>query len=773
MKASRLLASVSGVVIMGLLAGTAAAQTGPAAPASVTSDAVPTGQQATGTTQGTQAGGGASTNGAGNSYAEDVVVTAQKREQVLIDVPQSVTVIGGEALERQQAFSFQDYAKLVPGLQLAQSNPGEARIVLRGINTGGVAATVATYVDETPFGSSSGQVNSAILAGEFDTFDVARVEVLRGPQGTLYGASSLGGVLKFVTTAPSTSSVEARGRASIEAVDGGDLSYMGSAVVNLPLSSTLAVRASGFYRDYGGYIDSIGTGGSDVARNINGSRSYGGRVSALFKPVDALSIRLTAILQNLNTDAASYVASDPVTLRTLYGGLTQSQYVPEYTNIAYRLYNGAADLDLGFATLTSSTSYSTSKESLRDDLTVQYGALLGLYDDATGPAADLGLVQHTDVERFTQEVRLASPASDTFEWLLGGYYNHEKGAILQRIDVYDQGTLTLSTLLPQLADIFTRSRYEEIAGFANGTLHLGRKFDLTAGGRYSHNDQDANQGGSGLLAPPTLSSASKENVFTWQVAPKFKFNERAALYARAAKGFRPGGPNIVPPNAPTDVRTYRSDSLVSYEVGVKAETPGRQFAIDIAAFHIDWKDIQLFAQIGDFGVNANGGKAKSDGVEFTATMRPTRGYTVSVNGAYTDAKLRDDTDPLIGGRDGDRLPFTPKYAVSVNEDYQWRIAGKTDVYVGGSLRFVGEQTGPYSPTAIALTGRQYRIPSYAVVDLRAGVEFGKFSIEAYAKNLTNSVGKTSVTGEGNVPFGALQTGVIRPRVIGLTLGAGF
>ena len=707
----------------------------------------------------------------GDGQSEDVVVTALKREQTLIDVPQSVSVVSGESLERQQAFTFQDYAKLVPGLQIAQSNPGEGRVVLRGINTGGVAATVATYVDETPFGSSTGQANGAILAGEVDTFDMARIEVLRGPQGTLYGASSLGGVIKFVSATPDTTKIEGRARGSVEGTDGGEMSYNGSAMLNVPLSSTLAVRASGFYRRYGGFIDSDGLLGADVAKNINGTDSYGGRISALWKPIDALSIRLTAILQDLNSDAGSVVESDPVSLLTRRG-YVQSQYVPEYTDVRYRVYNGTGDLDLGFATVTSSTSYSTLKVALRDDLTVLYGGLLGVFDPATGPLVDIGLVQQTNTERFTQEVRIASAKSDVFEWLVGGYYNHEKGAILQRIDVYDQGTLTISDVLPPLADIFSRSRYEEFAGFANGTLHLGRVFDLDFGGRYSHNDQDANQGGTGLLAPPELSSESSEGVFTWSVAPKVKFGNHASLYARVAKGFRPGGPNIVPPSAPDSVKTYRSDSLVSYELGFKMETADRTFSLDASVFHIDWSDIQLFAQVEDFGVNANGGKAESNGVEFTATARPTRGLAVSVNGAYTDAKLREDTDPLINGRDGDRLPFTPQWAASVNGDYDWQVGAATTAFVGSSLRFVGEQAGPFSTEAV-LAGRTYKIPSYAVFDLRAGLDFGRFSVEAYAKNLSNADGKTNVTGEGNFPFGAVGTGVIRPRSYGLTLGASF
>ncbi len=705
--------------------------------------------------------------------SDDIIVTAQKREQTLVDVPQSVSVVSGATLERNQAFNFQDYVKLVPGLSLQQANLGEARIVLRGINTGGVAATVATYVDETPFGSSSGQVNAAILAGEFDTFDVARVEVLRGPQGTLYGASSLGGVLKFVTTPPQMDKFAFRARGGVETVEGGDLSYMGSALVNVPLSDSFAIRASGFYRSYGGFIDSIGTAGSDVAENINDAESYGGRISALFKPSEAFSIRLTAILQDLKSDAPNVVESEPTDLAIRYGRLTQSQYFPQSTDVRYRLYSGTITADLGGVELLSTTGYSTLKVALRDDPTVQYGTLLGLYTDATGPLVDIGQIQQTNNERFTQEVRLASTGEGMFDWLVGGYYTHEKGAILQRLEAYDPGTETPSPALPLLADIFLRSKYEEFAAFANATVHLGERFDLTFGGRYSHNEQEASQGGTGLLAPPVLSGRSEEDVFTWSVAPKFRLGTNANLYARVAKGFRPGGPNILPPGAPPGTPSdYRSDSLISYEIGLKAETDDRTFGIDIAAFHIDWDDIQLFAVINDFGVNANGGTAKSDGVEFTATLRPGPGYTLSLNGAYTNARLTSDTDPLIGGRAGDKLPFVPQISAAANADYEWSV-GDATAYVGGSVRVLDKQPGNFDATYLATYGRQVTIPSYEVLDLRAGVDFGRFSIEAYAKNLTNSRGRTSADTSGSFPFGAVGTGIIRPRTFGVTLGAGF
>ena len=195
------------------------------------------------------------------SNLDEVVVTAQKVSQSVIDVPLSISVLGGDDLERSQSLNIQDYTKLVPGLQLTQAQPGFGRLVLRGINTGGSASTVGVYVDETPFGSSSGLANGAILAGDFDTFDVSRVEVLRGPQGTVYGASALGGVLKYVTNEPTTDGFEGRVRGTIENVDGGDMAWSGAGMINMPVSDSVAIRASGFYRNVGGFIDSIGTGG--------------------------------------------------------------------------------------------------------------------------------------------------------------------------------------------------------------------------------------------------------------------------------------------------------------------------------------------------------------------------------------------------------------------------------------------------------------------------------------------------------------------------------
>lgn len=714
-----------------------------------------------------------------------IIITAEKRPQLLLDVPQSVTAVSGRALEAQHATNFQDYLKMVPGLQLNQDTPGEGRLIIRGVNTGGVASTVSVYVDESPFGSSSGLVNGAVLAADFDTFDLNRIEVLRGPQGTLYGASSLGGVLRFVTNAPSTAGFEARGRVGVEDVSGGGLGPNADAMINIPMSPTIAFRASGNFRKDPGFIDSIGEAGSDHAKNINDDRVYGGRASLLFRPSDAASIQLTALAQNIDADEPTLIEADPVTLKPLHG-LVESQFVPQISNLHYRLFNATGNFNVGFANLVSSTSFSRQDQTLRNDLTFAFsGALVGL----VGPNEFIE-PQLTNLKKFTQELRL-SGQTHLADWLVGGFYTHENGLIQQDLTPVQPGTLTPlpipSFLGTTLGHLELHSTYKELAGFGDATLHLTQQFDLQFGGRYSHNDQTSEQTTEGLLAGGTtdLPNKSSEHVFTYSVAPKFKINPNTTLYARVAKGFRPGGPNAIAPTAPADERTFHSDSVTSWEAGVKAQSSDHRFSIDAAAFHITWKDIQLATVVFvtdpitgkpvAFGININGAGAKSDGLEFTATARPAPGLDLSLNGAYTNARLTADTPAAVGGFKGDQLPFTPKLSLAANADYHWQLTPTTRAHVGASYRHLSGQTGSYDAAFVAAHGHQRHIDPYGVLDFTAGVSFGRFDFDAYVKNLTNSRGVTSI--EGNVtpifPNGAIGTGIIRPRTFGLSLGFNY
>jgi len=585
--------------------------------------------------------------------------------------------------------------------------------------------------------------------------------------------------------------VEGKALGGIEFTDGGDVSYRGAAMINLPITDTLAFRVSGSYRKQGGYIDSIGTAGSRVDHNFNDSRSYGGRASLLWTPDSHLSIRLSALLQNLDVDGApSFVEADPATLKPLYGGLTLSEYVPSFSDVKYRLYNGTIDYDFGFATLTSVTSYGEELQSLRTDYTANLSAALaGPYSDLLAsfglpriPQNNAVFDQLTQSRKWTQELRLASNGGGFLEWLVGGYYTHEKALIDQHLNLVEPGTLTPITYPLELVQYDLRSRYEEIAGFANATLHLAPWFDLDFGGRYSHNRQRADQvTDSVLLGSSDIGNLrSSDNVFTYSVAPKIKFGKRASLYARVAKGYRPGGPNVIPAGAPAGTpTTYDPDTVTSYELGFKGETADGTFGLDASVYHIDWNNIQLAAVVNGFGINVNGHGADIDGAEIAATLRPTAGFVTSINFALNDAKLSGDTDPLVvGAVKGDRLPFTPKYTVSVNADYQWALGGDATASIGGSIRSLSGQSGNYDPAYRTLYGHFARVPAYEVIDLRASLSFGRYTINAYVQNLGNVAGVTATDAltANSLPRyanGALGTGVIRPRTAGVSIAVGF
>jgi outer membrane receptor protein involved in Fe transport len=725
---------------------------------------------------------------------DEIIVTAQKREQALYQVPQSISVLGGAALDQRQARSIEDFAALVPGLSIEQGNPGETRIVLRGINAGGASPTVSVYVDDVPFNSSTSQTNGAVLAGDFDTFDIERLEVLRGPQGTLYGANSLGGVVKYVTAAPKLGIFDAKGQTGIETTKSGGTGYSGNAVINVPLGDTLAFRASGFYRRAAGFINSIGI----ARKDLNASRSYGGRASLLFKPDDRLTVRLTALAQNISVDGRTAYDADPETLDPIradpvtgapVSGENRYQLFPDHNKSDYRLYSGKIDYDFGFATLTSVTSYSRLVNIDRSDVT--YNAVapgLDLGDYASQfiyglPAGTYGIYypNNSTQKKFTQEVHLASPKSDRFEWLVGGYYTHEPGRLFQKYFPYDTATgqaVTPPPAIPGFSDLVLAeldSKYSEYAAFGSATLHITPKFDITAGGRYSHNRQSTIQILDGALFGGRSEDIahSSQGVFTWSVSPRYQIGDRSEIYARIAKGYRPGGPNVVPPGAPADYpRETVADTLISYEAGIRAETRDRTFGIDLSGYYLDWKNTPITATFqsaaGPISADANGKGARSYGFEATGTVRPTRGLDIVATVAYNHASLRGDTGN--GGFDGDQLPFAPHWNATLSADYRWTLNDSVKPFVGADLSLVSDRPGNFDTGYQDAIGHRISLDGYTTLDLRAGADVGKFNFSIYARNMTNSRGLVATGVYGTRPNGLIDVTPIRPRTIGATLG---
>jgi len=688
---------------------------------------------------------------------EEIIVTAQKREQALLDVPQSISVVSSETLENLHATRFSDYLTRIPSANIVETQSGSSRIVLRGVNTSGVGATVSTYVDETPFGSATALANGAILTPDIDPFDLERVEVLRGPQGTLYGANSLGGLVKFVTVEPSTSALGGAAELGAQGVSHGDTTWWGRAAVNVPLTDEAAFRVSGFYRQDPGYINDPSFG-----KDINDGKSYGGRASVLVRPTDQLTVRASVHLENLRNNGTNEVDLDPDTLDPAYGKLTQSRLLQQSQDIDYRIYNGTIDYDFGSVALVSSTSVGTLDQDAFVDASSQYGALLsGFFGVPLGAAVDQGMTQR----RFTQEVRLASTGKDTLEWTVGAFYTREKNELKQNLFGIDAATGDLFDGLDGLILVSLPSRYKEYAGFANVTWHLSPQFDLTAGGRFSHNKQTVTQNTDGLLAggASSFEGDSSDDVFTYSVAPTFKPNDNTRIYARIAKGYRPGGPNAVSPLAPDEVpRQFGPDTTTNYEIGVKTESDDRLFTLEASAFLIKWQDVQLLAQVGDFGVNTNGGSARSTGVEVTGTINPSRGLSFYANGSYVDAELTKDAPALVGGLDGDPLPWNPKWQWTIGGEYEHPLSDTMTARGGLSWHYTGERYSDFDAS-----NGQIKLDSYGQVDAHAGLDFGRYRVAVFARNLTDSRGIVNLGFFGDIN-GNLAASTIRPRTVGVS-----
>lgn len=741
---------------------------------------------------------------------EEIIVTAQKRDETLVEIPMSVTVLSGDMLERQNAVSYEDLVALVPGFSLVSGERGVNRLTLRGANTGGVASTVGVYVNDVPFGSSTGLANAAILSGDFDTFDLARMEVLRGPQGTLYGASALGGVMKYVTNAPDTESVEARARVTAETVADGEPGYGFSGLLNLPLGERAAIRASAYYRYEAGWIDSIGDNpiegfnpapgaipditileGTRVEEDFNDVDAYGGRVAALFELSDNASLTLEALAQNLDSGSSNIVDADAVTLEPINDDV-RSRYQLDESDVSYRLYSATLDWDFGGAALQSITSYGEFEQDFQEDVAANSN-LAGLPMAQvntfffTGNTRALSAIQKqvTSTDKFTQEFRLISADSDSFEWLLGLYFTDEDSGINpQEIFAVDAGTENIATDVPGLPNgsvvkASIDSTYEELAAFANATWHLTPRLELAFGARFSDNEQEASQVLGGPLydllaggAPSFDAATSSESPFTWSFSPRFAVTDDVSVYARVATGYRPGGPNVIPVGAPPGTPgSYDSDELTNYEIGMKGVFADGALSVDVAGYYLDWEDIQLLVVIDGIGLNGNGGTAVSKGFEFATTLRATDNLTLALNGAYTDAYLTQDTDPIVGGMDGDPLPFVPEWSFGFDADYSWTLSGGSTAYVGGNAGYVGDRPAGFGN--VDSEGEQREAEAYTTVSLRAGIDFGRWSLELYGKNLLDEEGVTSLGSEGTLPNNAVALGLIRPRTLGVALGARF
>jgi iron complex outermembrane recepter protein len=734
--------------------------------------------------------------------AERVVVTAEKREQNIQEVPSSISVINDVELDNLHATQLTDYAPYIPGFQVnSGGSPGQTFITLRGLADITSGATVATYIDETPMGSSGIYQRADVNELDLLPYDIRRVEILRGPQGTLYGANSIGGLIKYVTLDPSLTTEEFHIGGGISGVEHGDQpgwdTHIGGTV---PLANgTLGLRLSYARNEAAGFIDNVVNGD----HGINDYNQQAALVGLLWQPNENIRIRFTAIGQRIESDNNANVLLNPKTLDPLFGDLTNEIFVNEPYTKNVGLVAATVNLNFGWADLTSATGYLNTRTDQRLDTTLNlldFPALLGLPDGEIS-AEDLKL----NLDKFTQELRLTSKQGGRFLWQLGGFYTYEHGHQDQHLFMTQPNGQAFAGL-PNLFTALLPSTYKEWAGFANASFDFTDRLNLAAGIRFSRNEQSFEQILAGLLAGghTDLPGHSDENVFDYMVSPKFRLGKDQLLYARIATGYQPGGPNIAVPGVPPSVK---SSTVTSYEAGLKSEFFDHRLLFDIAGYHISWEDIQVSKVVNGLGALVNAGKAETNGVELTTGFEPIKNLRFGINGAYTDATLSNNA-PSLGGRAGDRLPNVPVYSASATVDYYFAlpfgrtvaerrqevaayskdsdknpgkgdgkmVAGEAQApawngHVGAGFRWVSSQYSEVqsSPTAI-------RTPSYGALDLSGDVSNGRYTIRVFAKNVTDKRAYPTTFSNFNFVTGEVINAIgtpIQPRTVGLELDCKF
>lgn len=708
---------------------------------------------------------------------DSVVVTARKTTELLQDVPVSITAIKADTMLKQNTVSLRDYFSQVPGLALGSRSGGRSEISLRGIVTGfATNPTVATTIDETPFGASTLAGQGGSMQPDIDPFDLQRIEVLRGPQGTLYGASSLGGLVKYVTVVPNVKKLE--GKVEVDGAKtahGGD-GYGERGAINIPLiEDKLALRLSVFQRQDPGFIDDPKHGGEDT----DAVHARGGRVSTVWYATPDITVRASALTQRSRSASSStvdYVAGQPVYGQYTHANLPGTSGYDRTINF----YDLNIEDDLHWATLTSVTSLGKTRFTGDQDLTETFSNIIRGVLPAMGftiPAGGLGIAATgpNRVKKWTEELRLESPvdAARALDWRAGLFYTKEDSANSQDISVRDITTgASLADQYPLLSGSESTGQYKEYAAFGTVTYHFTPQFDVQTGGRYSHNKQSNTSVLSGPLNDESnTTDSSSEGKFTYLVTPRYKFSEDLMSYATLSSGYRPGGANTAAAGIPA---TYKSDSTVNLELGLKGQFFERTLSLNAALFHIKWDDLQLMEvdPVTSYSYYTNSSGAKSEGLELMSEWRPLAGMSVTGNATLTHAVLTNDAPPGVYGFKGDRLPYSAKKTANLGVTQNFMVAAGVKGYVGGNLSYMGDRIMDFQKTAAT---PRFQFGGFTTLNLQAGVEMGSWTLGTFLKNAGDKVAFLggSSRNQFNQLAGTRSYHVITPRTFGVSLAKSF
>lgn len=705
----------------------------------------------------------AADSGSSASKLDTVTITAEKRLSRAIDVPQSVAAISGKQLLEQGKTTLNDYLSGTPGVNVSPSGSTKNNITVRGVTTGGVGnPTVSVLIDDVPAHAATSTAEGGSLAPTLDPVDMRDIEVLRGPQSTLYGASSMGGLVKYSTVDPDSSKLGGMIQLDGNYVDHGGAGYAERAAVNIPLKNDLgAVRLSAYDRRDPGYYTNV----ADGSTHEGDVRNQGQRLAAIFYPTDSVTIRSQVIHQKTDQSGlrGEYYSADG---NSTYGDNTNSR-IPavDKQNRELTFLTNTISADLNWATFNSTTGYSDGRYGFIFDMSPSFAAIANMVG-LTGDGAVL--TQGNSTHKFSQEFRLESPEDGRkLEWRAGLFYTQEKSDVNQVITFADQ---TTGALVPDgdLENINERSAYREAALFGSTRYHFTDKFDVELGLRYARNHQSFYEVEAGA---DDVAGSSHEGVTSYSFAPRYHLSKDWMVYGRIANGYRPGGANIgVSAGLP---QSYGSDKSVNYELGTKAEFLNGRLATELSVYHITWKNIQLQAVDTSSGIGyyVNSGGAKSDGVETSVSARPWAGMTVTGALGLSRAVLTQDAPDSIYGVAGDALPESAKWNGSLTMRQTYPMFNGVQGFTGGTLTYVGKRTQDFTPDSAT---PRLKLPGYATIDLQTGGSKDGWTVVAYVRNLMNTRAYTAASYMDQVNYSAVYDRVlVNPRTIGLSLSKSF
>ena len=693
---------------------------------------------------------------------EEIIVTAQKREQSLQSIPISIRALSNETLESVGADSLDDVVRLVPSLSMTDMSRGSNNVQIRGLGSNvGNVGTVAIYNDGV---ISAGRIQSSGTFAEQDSalYDVERVEVLRGPQGTLYGEGSFGGVINIISKRANAEQIESSASVTWSDIENGTAdNYNVAGMINLPIAKDkFAVRLVGFSHDRDGYIDAVDVVPSALPlfgvpvpfapsvllkEDANTEEVTGGRVMLSLTPSDVFDASLIYKTQKTELGISNLDSPNLIGIANALGG---TSFVPEYTQALFGVDFGSENqtdeivLELNVETplglLTSITGYGEIDQESRS---------------GGGGFLPSRLVV-SDISALSEELRLSSDNSGSLNWIVGGYFR-----TVDR-DITDTGTP------------FSASELNQWSIFGQAYWDLSQTVTATFGLRYGEHDSLRTDSIFGLTTVSAdFDDVSPKVAFDWQVS------DETLLYASAAKGFRAGGTNLDESfgTDPTFERGFDPDEIWNYELGVKTAFWGGKATINAAVFYIDWRDIQidramtsLISGSGLTFIVVNGADAHSSGIEADIFISPADGWEVVLGGSLVEAEFDGGTiDSAFGlgiPLDGLRLPSSPEYLFNASVERTFELGTRYEAYARADYTVRGNSFGDVPNEAPP--GGSFRSGRFSSINFRAGIRHSNWEIQAFATNLTDEYASTFTFFDGG--FGDVHT-VLRPRAVGLNV----